>query len=234
MMGSAEHDQVVQVGRAAVQPMDEMMTFAPGQRPITVREDAAAVADRQGVALRRGDDPTRPPDLQWLAGSPTKDRGEQGQGGLEPLGQPLALALAARVEGRWSALALTVMLAARGLLAVGMLAADQYPGQGGVTGQPPARLGLQRPGPARLPTQGAVTAKQAFQVDGDQQLGPHTTGPGQLAGFQGTAGQLGQGISGPLAAAAGILALAGRANGSRAASRVWPASGSKRPLTATI
>src|SRR5829696_7174975 len=49
MMGSADQGQVGQVGGAAVQPVPDMVGFAPGQRPMTAREDAAAVADGQGA-----------------------------------------------------------------------------------------------------------------------------------------------------------------------------------------
>jgi hypothetical protein len=57
MMGPAQQDQIRQVGGAPVQPVPHMMALAPGQGPVTVREDAAAVADGQGEALAGGDDP---------------------------------------------------------------------------------------------------------------------------------------------------------------------------------
>jgi hypothetical protein len=69
------------------------------------------------------------------------------------------------------------------------LAADQDPGDRPVTGQPPARLRIQRGRPADLATQ-PTRAEEAVQRHRHQQLGPHPTGLGQLAGFQAAAGQL--------------------------------------------
>jgi hypothetical protein len=51
------------------------------------------------------------------------------------------------------------------------LAGDQHPGQPGVAGQPPRRLGGQRPHPAALGTGAAGLAQQAGQLDGDGDLG---------------------------------------------------------------
>ena len=89
-------------------------------------------------------------------------------------------------------------------------------------------------GPPASPPRPAGVAEEAVQVDGDQQLGPDPTGVGELAGFQVAAGQFGEGVGPTLATAAGVVGVVGRANGSRAASSVWPASGSSRPLTATM
>jgi hypothetical protein len=84
VMGPADQGQVPQVSRATVEPVPQMMGLAPGQRPITVREDTAAVPDRQGGALGRGDDPGATPKVQGLAGGATQDRGEQGHGRPQP------------------------------------------------------------------------------------------------------------------------------------------------------
>jgi hypothetical protein len=50
----------------------------------------------------------------------------------------------------------------------GRLAGDHDPGDGRVAGQALARLPVQRPGPARVPTKAAGVAEQAVEVDGDQ------------------------------------------------------------------
>ena len=77
MVGSAQQGQVGQVGGAAVEPVAQMMGFAPGQRPVTVGEDTAAVADGQGGPLGGLDDPGGPPDLQWLGGGPARIGGSR-------------------------------------------------------------------------------------------------------------------------------------------------------------
>ena len=46
MMGPAHQDQVVQIGGAAIQPVDQMMSLTPGKGTITAGEDTAAVAHR--------------------------------------------------------------------------------------------------------------------------------------------------------------------------------------------
>jgi hypothetical protein len=85
---------------------------------------------------------------------------------------------------------------------------DQDPGHRPVTAQPPTRLGIQ--GAAVGVAAQAGAALQAVQVHGDGQLGPHPTSLGEPPALQLTAGQLGEGIGGPLATAAVILG-AGRA-----------------------
>jgi hypothetical protein len=77
MMRPAQQRQVGQVGGAAVQPMGEVVGFAPARGSVTAREHTAAVADGQGGALGGLDDPAGPPDLQRLGGGPTQDRWEQ-------------------------------------------------------------------------------------------------------------------------------------------------------------
>src|SRR5215218_6497659 len=87
MMGSAHQDQVVQVGRAAIQPVDQMMGLTPGKGTITAGEDTAAVAHGQGGPLGGLDDPGGPADVQGLAGGPTQDRGQPPGRGPELVGQ---------------------------------------------------------------------------------------------------------------------------------------------------
>ena len=53
VVGSAEQGEVGQVGRAAVEPVPQVVGFAPGQRAGTVGEDTAAVADGQGACVGR-------------------------------------------------------------------------------------------------------------------------------------------------------------------------------------
>ena len=76
MMGSAQQGQIGQVGGAAMEPVAHMVGFAPGQGPLAVGEDTAAVADGQGGALGGLDDPGGPPDLQRLGGGATQGRGQ--------------------------------------------------------------------------------------------------------------------------------------------------------------
>jgi hypothetical protein len=54
MMCPTYQGQIGQVGGAAIGPVDQMMTLAPGQRPVAVGNHTAAVADGQGAALGRG------------------------------------------------------------------------------------------------------------------------------------------------------------------------------------
>jgi hypothetical protein len=201
-MGAAYQDQVVQVGGAAVQPVDQMMGVTPGQGPLAVGEHTAPVAHRQGDPLGAGHDPAGPPDLQRLAGGTPEGPGQAGCRGPQPARQPPG---AAGVPGGWPRLPALVV----GAVIIGGLAGDQHPGDRAVTGQPPAPLGRQRPEPAKLTGHRPRVAEQTVQVHHHRQLGPRPTGLGQLTGFQGPAGQLGQGVGGPLATAAGVVGAAG-------------------------
>src|SRR4029453_10488374 len=75
MMSPADQGQVVQVGRATIQPMPHMMSFTPGQRPRTAWEDTTTVTDGQGGPLGGSHDPGGPADVQGPAGGATQDRG---------------------------------------------------------------------------------------------------------------------------------------------------------------
>ena len=57
VVGDAEQVEVDQVGFPAVQPVQAMVGFGPGRRPVTVRADAPAVAGGQPVTQAVGDDP---------------------------------------------------------------------------------------------------------------------------------------------------------------------------------
>jgi hypothetical protein len=114
------------------------------------------------------------------------------------------------------------------------LAADHHPGHRRVTGQPPARLGFQRPSPADLPTHPTRLALQAGQVDDDAQLGPDPTSDRQLATLKLLAGQVSESIRGALPPAAGVVVV-GRA-GQRLQGREQGLAGFgvMMPRTATI
>ena len=101
------------------------------------------------------------------------------------------------------------MVAGLAAMVLGGVAADQDPGHRPVTGQPATGLGFQGPGPAGLPAHRPGVAEQAVQIDGDQTLGADPAGLGQLAALQGPAGQLDQGISAALIAAAAVIGASG-------------------------
>ena len=77
VVGSAQQGEVGQVGGAAMEPVAEVVGFAPGQGPLAVGEDTAAVAHGQGGALGGVDDSGGPPDLQGLGGGASQGRGQQ-------------------------------------------------------------------------------------------------------------------------------------------------------------
>ena len=87
MVGPAQQDQVVQIGGAAIQPVDQMVGLAPGKGALAAREDTAAVAYGQGGALGGGDDPGGAAEVQGLGRGPTQDRGQPPGRGPQPFGQ---------------------------------------------------------------------------------------------------------------------------------------------------
>jgi hypothetical protein len=112
VVGSAQQGEVGQVGGAAMEPVPQMMGFAPGQGPFTVGEDTAAVADGQGGALGGLDDPGGPADFQRLGRGPTQGRGEQGRRGSEPGRQPsvpVPAGMVARVPDQRSLIVIRVL-----------------------------------------------------------------------------------------------------------------------------
>jgi len=167
-----------------------MMSLAPGQRPGAAGEHTAPVANGQGGALGDLDDPAGPAHLQRLGGRTPEDRGQQGHRRPQPGRQ---------APGATGTVGVVVV--------VGGVAGDQHPGHRAITGQPLARLRVQRPPPTDLATNSVVAAEEAVQVHGDSQLGPDPTGLGEPAPFQGVAGQLGQGVSVALAAAAAVVGV---------------------------
>ena len=99
MVRSADQGQVVQVGGAAVEPMLEMVGFAPGRGPLAASHRTTAVADDQGGPLGGGDDPGGAADLQGLGGAATKGWGEPPGRRLEPGRQAPIRRLAVAVAG---------------------------------------------------------------------------------------------------------------------------------------
>ena len=79
MVGPADQGQVGQVGGATMEPVAQMMGFAPGRGPLTAGHRTAAVAHDQGGPLGGGHDPGGAADLQRLGGAATQGRGQQGR-----------------------------------------------------------------------------------------------------------------------------------------------------------
>jgi hypothetical protein len=80
VVGPAQQGEVGEVGGAAIHPVPQVMGVAPGQGPLTAREDTAAVVDGQGGPLGGVDDPGGPADVQGLTGRPAQHRRQQGHG----------------------------------------------------------------------------------------------------------------------------------------------------------
>jgi hypothetical protein len=121
VVGPADQGQVGQVGGAAIQPMLNVVGFAPREGPLAVGEHTAAVADSQGKALGGLDHPGAAAEVQGLAGGPTQDGGQQGDGGSQ-LGFQGWVAAGA-VHPGWMVLATGIVLAvgiAIAVLAVGI------------------------------------------------------------------------------------------------------------------
>ena len=171
----------------------------PSRARASCGDDPAAVADGQGGWLGGLDDPAAAADLQRLGGGAAQDRRQQGRRCLEPGGQvPLW------PRPWWPGAAGAVM--------VGGVAGDQDPADGPVAGQPPTRLGVQ----------GAAVADEAARVHRARQLGPDPTGLGEVAGFQGAAGQFGEGGGAALAAAAGIVGVGWAGQGFQGGQQAGP------------
>jgi hypothetical protein len=68
MVVTAEQDEIVQRGRAAVRPVSYVVGVRPLRTAIAAREGAAAVAHGEGGADPRRDDAGAPPDIERLAG----------------------------------------------------------------------------------------------------------------------------------------------------------------------
>ncbi len=244
VMGPAEQGQVGQVGGAAMEPVAQVVGVAPGQGSGAVGEDTAAVADGQGGALAGLDDPGGPSDLQRLGGGATQGRGQQGRRGPEPGRQPVPCP--ARGPGQ-AALWLGVPLPGPGSVPV----ARWGRGRGGAGGQRCWRVTSTR---VTAPSQ--ASRRHASGSSGPAQPTSPPTAPGRPRRLSRSTITLSCGRTPPAwgsrppsrarrassvrASALRWLPLrvsvasAGRASGSNAASRVWPASGSNSPSTATM
>jgi len=115
------------------------------------------------------------------------------------------------------------------LVVVGGVAGDQDPGHRPVTAQPPTRLGIQGSG-LGVAAHRAGAALQAVQVHQHRQLGPDPTSLGEAAALQLTAGQLGQGIGGALAAAAVVLGAVGAGQGFQGGQQGLAGLGLQQPV----
>src|SRR5882757_2960796 len=76
MVFPTEHHQIVDIGSAAVQPMNNVMHLAPHRASIAARVGATAVAGGDGLALRGGDTPLLAAHIKWLALPVEDDRGD--------------------------------------------------------------------------------------------------------------------------------------------------------------
>ena len=214
MVGPAHQGQVGQVGGAAMEPVAQMVGLAPGRGSVAAGK--AQPPSRTARAARWAAVTTRlvrPTSSGWV-GPPPRAGGSR--------------VAAARSR------AARLVVAAGVVAGVGPVAGDQDPGDGAVTGQPPARLGVQRPAPPVSPPsppggQGGCPGPRSPAAGG----GPRRSGgAGRLPGCGGPArpGHR-RGAGHQLRSSS---ASVGRARGSRAASRVWPASGSNSPSMATM
>ena len=166
----------VQVGRAAVEPVAEMVGFAPGRG--SVAPATAQPPSRTTRAARGGgDDPAGPADHQWLGGGAAKGRGEPGRRCPQLVRQARHRR---RGRGRpWWSWAAEVMggVSVRWRVTSTPVTAPSQASRrqvSGSSGQGP---------PVSPPSPGV--AEEAVQVHGDQQLGPDPTGLGQPAGSPG-------------------------------------------------
>src|SRR5882724_9392153 len=71
-----EHHEIIDIGSAAVQPMNNVMHLAPYRASIAPGMGATTVAGGNGFALRRGDTPLLAAHIQRLALPVQDDRGD--------------------------------------------------------------------------------------------------------------------------------------------------------------
>jgi len=74
VVSAAEHHEIVDIGSAAVQPMPDMVYLAPEWGSVAAGMGAAAVTGGDGFALRGGDTPLLPANVQRLT-VPAQDDG---------------------------------------------------------------------------------------------------------------------------------------------------------------
>ena len=88
MVGSAEQGQVGQIGRAAMEPVAQVVGLAPGQRAGAVGEDTAAVADGQGGALGGWTTRVARPTSSGWVGAPPSAGGNRATAARSRLSSP--------------------------------------------------------------------------------------------------------------------------------------------------
>jgi hypothetical protein len=66
MVATAEQEQVVEGGRAAVSPVDDVVSLAPRVRAIASREAAMLVSKDHSAAHGRWDDRSTAADIEWF------------------------------------------------------------------------------------------------------------------------------------------------------------------------
>ena len=183
-----------------------------------------------------GGSPADPEGAGWQAtcGSP---------GGRRPAGRRVPGPAVARRPSvasptsrpRWSgSLAAHRRWVLAGMAVSGGVAADQHPGHRAVAGQPPTGLRGQRPGPADLPPSppGRLRRLSRSTVAVSWGRTPLVWGSRPASRARRASSVRASAVRWrPLR---GSAASAGRARGSRAASRVWPASASSSPSRATM
>ena len=228
-MGPADQGQVGQVGGAAMEPVAQMVGFAPGRGPVTAGDRAAAVAHDQGGPLGGGDDPAGAADLQRLGGAAAKGGGS-------------------RLAAAWSRAARPSSPPGRSLVGRGHRG---RPSWSWVVGG-----GRWRVTRTRVTAPSQASRRHASGCSGPTQPASPPRPPGWPSRLSRSTVTSSWGRTPPLwgsrpasrlrrASSArasarrwpplrASSALAGRASGSSAASRVWPASGSNSPSTATM
>ena len=223
VMGPAHQRQVGQVGGAAMEPVDQMVGLAPGRgrsQPATAQPPSRTTrAARWAAETTRL---ARPPPAAG-SGHP-QGPGKPGRRRPEP-GRQAAIAAGFVAGSCWPVGMEPSWWLVGWRLTRTRVTAPSRP----AAGTPRGPAGRDRRSPPRPPG-----AKQAVQVHGHQQLGPHPTGPRQPAGFKLRRASSARASARRWLPLRSSSALAGRASGSNAASRLWPASGSSRPLTATM
>ena len=232
MMRPAQQDQVGQVGRATIQPMPQMMGVTPGQRPITTREDTTPVPHRQGGALGRLHHPGAAADVQGLTAGPAQGRRQPGHGRPQLLLQPPGPPGPALILGSWSTLGSWSARQPSGSMVGWRLTSTRVtaPSQAsrrhaaGANGPAHPASPPRPPGWPRRLSRSTVTSSWGRTPPALGNPPPSNTRRANSVRASAVRWP-------PLRPSP---APAGRARGSRAASRVVPASGSSSPSTATM
>ena len=81
VMRAAEEDDVVEVGFAKVEPMDDMVGVAPRSRSIAAIEPATSIPDGKGTPGGRGHGAGGASDVEYLTGAAGDDAIDSGIAG---------------------------------------------------------------------------------------------------------------------------------------------------------